>query len=240
VHLVTVWQCERVGTRDNPGRIWPVTADETTARTAADVIRELLYGDVELARWGANDPVFDAARVAVEAGDTDAALLRLYSILGDNGRQSRDRLQAWHELRRLGEEPLWAPRTYGVVMDTPVDAGLDTLAAYQDRTCRYVNHAGGVLIWEAPDDSVQAEVDAVIDAGVVLAMQSELRPGPRPPLRPGLTRLSLLCEGGLRLREGEISTLEADPQTAPLLAACLTLLQALVATTGAGAGPVGL
>jgi hypothetical protein len=205
-----------------------VTGDETTAQTAADLIRGLLYGDVELARWGANDPAFDVVRVAVETGDTDSALVGLYTILGDVGRQSRDLLQAWHELRKLGEEPLWAPRTYGVIMDTPVGAGLDTLAVYQDRTCRYVNRSGGVLIWEAPDDSVRTKVEAVIDAGVLLATQTELWPGARPPLQPGLARVSLLCEGGLRLREGEISSLEADPLTAPVLAACLTLLEALV------------
>ena len=47
----------------------------------------------------------------------------------------------------LGEQPSDPARLYGVVVDMPVDDGLDTLAGYADGSCRYVNHSGKVLVW---------------------------------------------------------------------------------------------
>ena len=41
----------------------------------------------------------------------------------------------------------------GVVLDVPLDEGVDTLAAYADGTARYINHSGRTIIWESPSAS---------------------------------------------------------------------------------------
>jgi hypothetical protein len=120
-------------------------------------------------------------------------------------------------------------RVYGVVVDMPVGEGLDTLAAYQDGTCRYLNHSGKVLISEARDDSVDALVHAVLDVGAAIAAQIGRWRGPRPPLRQGLLRVSMLCAGGLFFGEGPRSGFSVDPMVGPLIAADTQLLQTLVA-----------
>lgn len=137
--------------------------------------------------------------------------------------------QAWHELRALGEVPDDPARVYGVVVDMPVGEGLDTLAAYQDGTCRYLNHSGKILIWEARDDGVDALVHAVLDAGTAIAARIGPWPGPRPSLRPGILRLSVLCSGGLYFREGPTSALSVDPTVGPLIRLAAQLLQTLTA-----------
>lgn len=137
--------------------------------------------------------------------------------------------QAWHELRALGEVPDDPARVYGVVVDMPVGEGLDTLAAYQDGTCRYLNHSGKILIWEARDDGVDALVHAVLDAGTAIAARIGPWPGPRPSLRPGILRLSVLCSGGLYFGEGPTSALSVDPTAGPLIRLAAQLLRTLTA-----------
>lgn len=196
-------------------------------RSPADDMRDLLYGDVPLTQWAAHDPAFGSVRDALALGDNAQARTALHAILATPDRSSRDYLQVWHQLRALGEVPDDPAHVYGVVVDMPVGAGLDTLAAYQDGTSRYLNHSGKILVWEASDGEVDALVRAVLEAGAAIAARIGPWHGPRPPLRAGLLRLSMLCAGGLYFGEGPVSALGADPMAGPLIAAATQLLQAL-------------
>jgi hypothetical protein len=199
----------------------------TPSRDASDDLRELLYGDVPRTRWAVGDEAFQAVRGALDGGDTTGALHELRGILRDPQRASRDYLQAWHELRALGEQPEDPTHLYGVVVDMPVQSGLDTLAVYEDRTARYLNYSGTALVWEAQDEQISAMTQAVLGAGTTIVAQIGPWRGLRPPLRPGLLRLSMLCAGGLYFGEGPVKALSADPMAAPLIDAASRLLQAL-------------
>ncbi|GAB1818452.1 hypothetical protein [Herbidospora sp. RD11066] len=197
------------------------------------VMRELLYGDVPLERWAENDPVFSAVRGSVAVGDGAQARSVLHSILASPDRPSRDHLQAWHVLRLLGEEPDDPAYVHGVVVDMPVGKGLDTLAVYRDGTCRYLNHSGKILVWEASDAGIDALAADVVAAGAAIASRIGPWIGPRPPLPQGVLRLSMLCSGGLYFGEGPASALMADPMAGHLVNASVRLLEALTSRAGA-------
>lgn len=71
-------------------------------KTAADTLRPLLYGNLDIDRWAVGDQSgdpwdrFAAARQAFEASDTDIARRQIWSEVAETpGLESRQYLQAW-------------------------------------------------------------------------------------------------------------------------------------------------
>lgn len=110
---------------------------------AAHPLREILFGDRPLEEWArggdaprSGEPWAHFADALTRRGRGDAAGAReaLAAVLRQPGLESRHYVQAWHALRGLGEDP--APpegkHVYGVIVDMPMPAGLDTLAVYEE------------------------------------------------------------------------------------------------------------
>jgi hypothetical protein len=199
-------------------------------------ILDTLFGDLPLDHW-TGDPTappwssFAAARDALARNDAPAARAKLESVLGTPGLESRHYAQAWHILRKLGVKPPAAEekRVFGVVLEVSLDQGLDVLAAYEDRTARYFNFSGAGIVWDRPNPSLDAHVDAVLAAARVIAP----RIGPwtqprRPPPPKGHVRLNMLTPAGLCLGEGPLAVLAKDPMGGPLVSAGTRLMQRLV------------
>jgi hypothetical protein len=195
---------------------------------AANEVRALLYGDAPLATFADGDAQFASVRDALTSGDTSRARIELHGIASAPDSASRHRLQAWHELRALGEQPAAPAETHGVVVDTYLGSSLETLAAYRDGSCRYINKTGKILIWDAADPDIDARTQRVISIGATIAAAIGPWEGPRPALTSGHTRLSMLCLGGLYFGEGPDSALGKDPMAGPLLVSASQLLMALV------------
>lgn len=211
------------------------------AASAGDALREVLFGDVPLGDWagqGAEQPwqSFRAAADAIDAGDTAAARNALQAVLAQRGLESRHYVQAWTELRSLGVTPSAeeAKHVYGVVLDVPMARGLDTLAAYEDGSARYLNHAGGAVVWDTP--GTDAEMDALVEAFLAAGRTVVSVIGPwehaRPPLPAGQARVSMLTPGGLYFGQGPLDVLSKEPLAAPVFAAGTALMVALVRRAG--------
>lgn len=204
--------------------------------TAADSARELLYGDVPLSNWASNgtsavSALFRRAQSCLADQDRVGARQALLAVLDMRNLASRDYLQAWDALRGLGEMPPaeWVKHLYGVVLDLPVPRGRDTLAVYEDDTCRYLNFSGKVLVWEVPESTViRPLVDQFLNIGRSILQVIGPWQGPRPPLPAGLARLSLLSPSGLHFGQGEFEALAQDAVTGRAIAAGTRLLQELV------------
>ena len=200
--------------------------------------RELLFGDVPLERWAGREaasgeePWASFADAAARLGARDAAGARaaLEGVLARRGLESRHYLEAWHALRALGvaPPPIEQKHLYGVVVDVPVTSGVDTLAAYEDRSARYLNFSGAAVVWERPDASLDPLVDALLAAGRDLVARIGTWEGERPPLPPRLARVSLLTPSGLHFGQGAFDALAADPMAAPVIGAAGALMRALV------------
>ncbi|HEY7202258.1 MAG TPA: hypothetical protein VIC57_18700 [Candidatus Dormibacteraeota bacterium] len=199
-------------------------------------IRDTLFGDMPLATWaaaGGDEPwaSFRRAEDAIRAGRHDQAVSILMGVTAADGLESRHTLQAWSALRELGTRPpAAAGRTVlGVVVEVPMDAGLDLLAAYADRSARYYNHGGGGVVWERADDRLDGPIDGVLAAGQAVADRIGPWEGPRPaPPGAGRIRLNMLTPSGIHFGEGPHAGMAADPVGGPLVEAATALMLELV------------
>jgi len=141
--------------------------------------RETLFGDMPLSSWaaaGTGEPWarFSNAAARLDRRDRTGAMEELRSILHLSGLESRHYLEAWCGLRDAGVAPApdEAKHVYGIVLDVPVNSGLDTLAAYEDRRARYINFSGAVIVWDIghyrninEQDGEPIQMADAIDAG---------------------------------------------------------------------------
>jgi hypothetical protein len=201
-------------------------------------LRELLFGDVPIETWAGTSNEkpwthFQDAEHAMARADVPAAETALHAVLDTADLESRQYLQAWSCLRQLDRDALTAlpERLYGVVLDVPLEQGYDTLAAYDDHTARYLNQAGGAIIWHAEDGVMDALVDALLTAARPLLTTVGVWESARPPLAAGRARISLLTAEGLHFTEGPFDGLTRDPGTGAVFTAGVALMAALIDRT---------
>lgn len=204
--------------------------------------RGQLYGDVPLADLVKNAggrgvwEQFERAAARLDSRDVFGARDALNAILATPGLESRHYLQAWHGLRGLGWQPPDGHRKhlYGVVLDIWVPGGRDTLAAYEDGSCRYLNFSGAAVVWDAPGEDARTAglVRDLLAAGQVGAGQIGPWPYERPPLPDGHNRVSFLCDTGLHFGQGPADELMREDLLQPVVMAGARLMQVLFARSG--------
>jgi hypothetical protein len=221
------------GSRNEAANAGDIVTMDSTARA----LRDLLFGDVPLAEWGRDvkldaEPwlTFRRARRAVQEQKTSEAARGLVEITEMPGLESRQYLQAWSALRELGVQPGAADqfRVLGVVVEVSVGSGADVVAAFADRRARYLNHAGPVIIWEAPDHSLDNQVRDLLAAAEAAANTL-----PSVAARAQCTEvlLSILTAGGCRQVQGAFDAIQADPNSGSVLKAAFQLMLALQSRT---------
>ena len=121
---------------------------------------------VEAEEWLANEisrypwVLMAAAHVKLKMEEAAEAgrLLRAVTLISN---EARLRLWAWHNLRQLGKYPSpdLARQVLGVIIEVPYEERLDVLAAYADGTARYINHQGGMIVWDRMDELITPHGD---------------------------------------------------------------------------------
>ena len=184
-------------------------------------IRDMFFGDVPASEWPRGDDAtaepwasFVKARDLLARGDKSAATRMYQTITEMTGLEPRHYLQAWHFLRGLGVNPPAdkAKTLHGMVVEVGMPKGADILAAYPDNTARYLNYTGASVIWERPDSSLDAQIQALLEAGRNVVQ----RIGPWEQARPdapgnGNVRLNMLTPSGLHFGYGGFQTLSNEP-----------------------------
>jgi hypothetical protein len=202
-------------------------------------IRDTLFGDMPLSQWP-SDPSLTAepwhsfvqARKYLDQRDQDSAIAVLKKITDMPGLEPRHYLQAWHFLRQLGVNPPpeKAKTVYGVVVEVAVKGGADVVAAYANRTARYLHHSGGGVIWEHPDTSLDAEIEALLNAGQAVANVIGPWEQARPPAPQGdSVRLNMLTPSGLHFGYGSFQNLYNEPMGKSMIDPATRLMQGLTA-----------
>lgn len=190
-------------------------------------LRDTLFGDLPIEHWAKDEnahlepwSLFVKARKSLEAKDNTSAIAALIQVTELPGLESRHYVQAWNFLRGLGVNPPadQAKIVHGVVVEVGMPKGVDIVAAYSDGTARYLNFSGAGEIWERPNDSLDAEIKALLEAGQTVANLI----GPWDKERPeaptnGNVRLNMLTPSGLHFGYGGFETLSKDPKGAALI-----------------------
>ena len=152
------------------------------------------------------------------------------------GLEPRHYLQAWHYLRLHGAQPppAVAKQVLGVVIEVALPEGLDLLAAYPDHSARYYNYSGAGVVWEHPDATLDAQIDALLTAAarVVAEIGPWEQARPAPPPR-GQLRMSFLTPSGLHFGQGPMNALARDPLGGPVVQGATVLMTGLTAKAAA-------
>ncbi len=205
-------------------------------------LRDTLFGDLPLEHWQGNGsaskpwPSFVAAHQALQRGQAKPAITMMQGVVGMKDLEPRHYLQAWSVLRSLGVQPSpdIAKTVYGVVIEVGMPEGTDILAAYADHSARYINFAGSAIIWDRPDDRLDADIDLVL----TMAQGVALMIGPWEDARPGVppighTRLNILTPSGLHFGQGPMEAIGKDPIGGLLFDASTMLMMAMTQLTQA-------
>jgi len=190
---------------------------------AIDRIYDLLFCDnPELFRGGSNDYPWNVL-LADELNAT-----HIEKVLDDDELETRPRIVAANLLRSLGK-PVEDKQLFGVIVEVGLDEGLDTLAAYEDGTARYINYTGKMIVWETRTVvSDELIVDLFAAARNVVAQIGPWDEARLNRPKTGNVRLSFLVSDGLYFGEGPFEVLAQDAIGGPVIAAATKLMQFLV------------
>jgi hypothetical protein len=192
-------------------------------RADLDLVYNLLFCD-EPALFSAGKDA-EPWRSLLAATPDAAALQR---IATDAHQESRARALAWQRLRTLGLKV--PPKVVlGVVVEVPLDDGLDVLAAYSDGTARYINQSGKLAVFESGPDTVRALARELVEVAQPLVNRIGPWHAPRLSPPPSGVRLSFIASDGLYFGEGSFDALSADPLGGAVLGTAGNLLQAATA-----------
>jgi hypothetical protein len=165
-----------------------------------------------------------AAHLQAQKDNIDEArrLLRAVTLIAED---TILQLWGWHNLRRFGKEPsaAMAQQVLGVVIEVPYENSSDVLASYADGTARYLNHQGGLIVW----DTVDEKITPLIYEGIRMArpMGSLEQFHSDEPVLEGEVRLSVLTPAGVFIWEGSP---EDGSDVSRLFAQQANLLRAIV------------
>ncbi len=174
-----------------------------------------------------------AAMVGTEEAEGDSVwptllaeesdLSALESIAQNDELEGRVRALAYNRLRHAGH-PVPRGVVLGVIVEVPLDLGLDVLAAFSEGGVRYLNQSGRVAVFEGIPEIEELAKD-VVAASQMLAAEIGPWDGNRlPPPQDPIVRVTLLASDGLYFGEGTFEQLLEDDLGGPLLSKATDLL----------------
>lgn len=191
------------------------------AREDLNLVYNLLFCD-DASLFKTTD---DATRSLFVDG-TEPKVVR--AIADDRDEESRVRMLAYNWLHE-NAQPVPPKETLGVVIEVPLEQGLDVLAAYADGTVRYINHMGSISVYESHPAEIAAQAKEIVETaqGMVKQQPVGTRRRQAPPTL-GDVRLTALVSDGLYVGQGAFEAIAAGKQTAPVLQGAQKLLDLIV------------
>lgn len=203
-------------------------------------VRDMLLGDAAFDQWPKGNVKEEPWSLFVEARNlilvqqkTQEAANVYRKILAMPGLESRHYLQAWYFLRRflgVNPPPEEAKKVYGVVVDVHLDSGLELVAGYADHTARYYRADGGGVVWEAPDSSLNDQIDTLLKTSAVAAAQLQplVNGRPNPPKEVGAVQICILTPSGLHHGIGTFEGWAKNEFGGPIVMAATSVMKSLV------------
>lgn len=182
-------------------------------------LAELVAGISQTETTNANDPwpILAKASENIESGQNEEAKAALRKVLNIPGLEARLYLWTWVALRSLGEKPNSdeADQPQGVVVEVPIEDGIDTIAAFADGSARYVNYAGKAIIWDLHDKQIDELVKSLVESAEPLVASSKFSTAQKP-LSGGKERITILTYAGNRTIETKAGRMDSRVRGAAL------------------------
>ena len=160
----------------------------------------------------------------------------LESLATEPSQEGRTRSLAYWRLRSVGKQV--PPKILlGVIIEIPLAAGLDTLAAYSEGGVRYINQTGKMAVLEGIT-GLQPLVQNLFRTSQTIV--DRIGPWERerlPPPKAGNIRLTFLVSDGLYFGEGPAPQMQRDPAAAHVIQNASALLNQIVALAAKSKSP---
>lgn len=156
----------------------------------------------------------------------DKTVLR--NVANDEANEGRVRAVAFNRLRALGET-VPPKRLLGVIVEVPLQKGLDVLAAFSEGGVRYLNQSGKVAIFEGQGNPVEGLAKELVTVSQPIV--DKIGPWEKkrlPPPKAGNVRITFIVSDGLYFGEGPFAVLQQDAMAGPVLSNATQLLQRAV------------
>ena len=152
----------------------------------------------------------------------------LEKFASDSSQEGRLRSLAYWRLRSTGIR-VPSKVLLGVIVETPLVAGLDTLAAFSEGGVRYINQTGKMAFFEGVT-SLRSLVDDLFRASQPIVDRiGPWKSARLPPPKSGNIRLTFLVSDGLYFGEGPTAKMKQDPAAWPVIQSASALLNQVVA-----------
>lgn len=160
--------------------------------------------------------------------NADADNKELEKISTDLSLETRQRLLACHLLKTKGIKEN-SKELSGVIIEVGLDEGLDVLAAFEDGTARYINHAETMIVWETQTKESDEIIKRLFETSknVVRQIGPWEKERKQPPAN-GMVRLSFLVSGEIYFGEGPFDVLAKDQMGGPVINAGIELMKFLI------------
>jgi len=157
------------------------------------------------------------------------AVKAVEALANDPTAEGRVRALAYNRLRKEGRS-VPPKQLLGVIVEVPLEDGLDVLAAFSNGGVRYINQTGKLAVFEG--------APSILPAAAALLKASEgavarLGPWDKPRLPPpekGNIRLTFLVSDGLYFGEGPMADMANDPLGGLVVQRATELLMLVVNT----------
>ena len=196
---------------------------------------DLLFGDIPLDTWASMGTdvapwnLFAKAKDFKDAGNMNAVIKTIREIIDLENLESRQYLQAYNVLHEYDVPVPGEIELFGIIVQVGMPDGLDQLAVYADLSTRYYNYSGKMIIWEHLDDSLDKQIEEIIETGK--GMLNLMGPwNDKRPAAPGngYARINFLTSHGLHFGQAAINDLFNDPNAAPIMNKMLELMKTLI------------
>jgi hypothetical protein len=157
------------------------------------------------------------------------AVKAVEALANDPKTEGRIRALAYNRLRKEGHS-VPPKQLLGVIVEVPLEDGLDVLAAFSDGSVRYINQTGKLALFEGVP-SLRPAAAALLQASE--AAVARLGPWDKPRLAPpekGNIRLTFLVSDGLYFGEGSMADMGNDPLGGPVVQRATELLMLVINT----------
>lgn len=152
------------------------------------------------------------------------------AIAQDGNEESRVRLLAFNWLREH-TYTVPAKEALGVVVEVPLEGGLDVLAAYADGQLQYINQTGRLAVFEGSPEEVALQAKALVQSAARGIAKNGGQEGGKlrrpPPSSPNL-RVTVLAADGLHISEGSFAELHGKSASGAVLKQAQALLDLVV------------
>lgn len=197
------------------------------AESHANFLYNLLFCDDLTLFKNENSTKREGLWATLLAEKLDKVALR--KIAEDENNEGRVRALAYNRLRIAGEK-VPPKKLLGIIVEVPLQQGLDVLAAFSEGGVRYLNQSGKVVIFEGQGNPVEGLAKDLVSASQPVVNQIGPWEKQRlPPPKVGDVRMTFLVSDGLYFGEGTFGILQQDRMAGPVLSKATQLLQRAVA-----------